>query len=49
MSSPIRLIVSDIDGTLVRQDKSLSEGVISAVGRARAAGIAVSLISARLG
>ncbi|PMZ33171.1 Cof-type HAD-IIB family hydrolase, partial [Pseudomonas sp. GW247-3R2A] len=33
--------------TLVRQDKSLSEGVISAVGRARAAGIAVSLISAR--
>jgi len=47
MSSRIRLIVSDIDGTLVRQDKSLSEGVISAVGRARAAGIAVSLISAR--
>lgn len=47
MSDPVRLIVSDIDGTLVRQDKSLSDGVISAVGRARTAGIAVSLISAR--
>ena len=47
MSGPIRLIVSDIDGTLLRQDKSLSDGVISAVGRARTAGIAVSLISAR--
>lgn len=47
MSDPIRLIISDIDGTLVRQDKSLSDGVISAVGRARTVGIAVSLISAR--
>ena len=47
MSGPIRLIVSDIDGTLLRQDKTLSDDVISAVGRARMAGIAVSLISAR--
>jgi|TARA_R110000868_G_scaffold371782_2_gene635550 Cof subfamily protein (haloacid dehalogenase superfamily) len=47
VSGRIRLLVSDIDGTLVRRDKSLSEGVIAAVGRAKAAGIAVSLISAR--
>ena len=43
----IRLIVSDIDGTLVRHDKSLPDQNITAVARARAAGIAVSLISAR--
>ncbi len=47
MNARIRLLVSDIDGTLVRQDKSLSESVIAAVGRAREAGVAVSLISAR--
>ncbi|WP_371420252.1 Cof-type HAD-IIB family hydrolase [Tardiphaga sp.] len=47
MNERIRLLVSDIDGTLVRRDKSLSESVISAVGRVKAAGIAVSLISAR--
>ncbi len=45
--SRIRLLVSDIDGTLVRHDKSLSDGVVAAVARARAAGLAVSLISAR--
>ena len=43
----IRLIVSDIDGTMVRHDKSLPDANIAAVARARAAGIAVSLISAR--
>ena len=43
----IRLIVSDIDGTMVRHDKSLPEENIAAVARAQAAGIAVSLISAR--
>ena len=43
----VRLIISDIDGTLVRHDKSLSEAVVAAVGRAKAAGLAVSLISAR--
>ena len=47
MSGPIRLLVSDIDGTLVRHDKSLSDGVIAAVARVREAGVAVSLISAR--
>ncbi|VWX54534.1 Cof-type HAD-IIB family hydrolase [Novosphingobium sp. 9U] len=43
----VRLIVSDIDGTLVRHDKTLSDGVVAAVGRAQAAGLAFSLISAR--
>jgi Cof subfamily protein (haloacid dehalogenase superfamily) len=47
MSGRIRLLVCDIDGTLVRDDKSLSDGVIAAVERVRNAGLAMSLISAR--
>jgi Cof subfamily protein (haloacid dehalogenase superfamily) len=47
MRERIRLVVSDIDGTLVRQDKSLSEGVVAAVQRLRNADVAFSLISAR--
>jgi Cof subfamily protein (haloacid dehalogenase superfamily) len=43
----IRLVISDIDGTLVRNDKTLSEGVIAAAQRLAAGGIALSLISAR--
>lgn len=43
----IRLLISDVDGTLVRHDKTLSDGVVAAVGRAQAAGLPVSLISAR--
>ncbi|MEQ7873441.1 HAD family hydrolase [Sphingomonas sp. ASV193] len=43
----IRLLVSDIDGTLVRTDKTLSEANIAAIARARAAGLRVSLVSAR--
>lgn len=47
MSPRIRLLISDIDGTLVRNDKTLSDAVVAAVGRAQAAGLTVSLISAR--
>ena len=50
MSEPgaaIRLVISDVDGTLVRKDKSLSPQVIAAVQRLRAAGIPFTLISAR--
>ena len=47
LAASIRLVVSDIDGTLVRNDKSLSERTIEAVRRAREAGIAFTLISAR--
>lgn len=43
----IKLVVSDVDGTLVRKDKSLSPQVIAAVHRLRAAGIPFTLISAR--
>jgi Cof subfamily protein (haloacid dehalogenase superfamily) len=42
-----RLLVSDIDGTLVRTDKSLAEPVVAAVRRLQTAGMPVSLISAR--
>lgn len=45
--SAVRLLVSDIDGTLVRQDKTLSEPVIAAIARVVSAGVLVSLISAR--
>ena len=44
---PVRLLVSDIDGTLVRKDKSLGPPVIAAARRLRAAGVKMSLISAR--
>jgi Cof subfamily protein (haloacid dehalogenase superfamily) len=43
----IRLVVSDVDGTLVRKDKSLSPQVIAAVHRLRAVGIPFTVISAR--
>jgi len=47
MTLSIRLVISDIDGTLVRTDKTLSDGVIAAAQRLAAGGIALSLISAR--
>ncbi len=47
MSKRIRLLISDIDGTLVRHDKTLSDAVVAAVQRAQMAGLTVSLISAR--
>jgi len=43
----IKLVVSDVDGTLVRKDKSLSPQVIAAVRRLRDAGVPFTLISAR--
>ena len=47
MSAPIRLLVSDIDGTLVRKDKALHAPVIEAVRRLHDAGVPFSVISAR--
>jgi len=41
------LVISDVDGTLVRHDKSLAEATIAAVGRLTLAGIPFTLISAR--
>lgn len=43
----VKLLVSDVDGTLVRDDKSLSSRNAEAIARLRRAGIKVSLISAR--
>ena len=43
----IRLLVCDIDGTLVRHDKSLPDANVSAIRDLTARGVAVSLISAR--
>ena len=50
MSAPpdrIALVVSDIDGTLVTGDKSLTDGAIRAAARLAAAGVALSLVSSR--
>jgi Cof subfamily protein (haloacid dehalogenase superfamily) len=44
---PIRLVISDVDGTLVRSDKTLSPATIAAVGRLEQAGLPFTLISAR--
>ena len=43
----ISLLVSDVDGTLVRNDKSLSPSVLAAVGRLRDAGIRLAVVSSR--
>ena len=45
--TPIRLLISDIDGTLVRHDKGLPEANVFAIKAAIARGLMVSLISAR--
>ena len=47
MLMSIRLVISDIDGTLVRQDKSLADATVAAFRRLRNAGIQATLISAR--
>lgn len=44
---PLKLVISDVDGTLVRSDKTLSPATIAAVGRLEAAGLPFTLISAR--
>ena len=43
----IRLVLTDVDGTLVRSDKSLSERSIAAVQELHAAGIAFAVTSGR--
>ena len=45
--SAIRLVVSDVDGTLVDKDKRLTDGTVAAVKRLRNAAIAFTVISAR--
>jgi Cof subfamily protein (haloacid dehalogenase superfamily) len=47
MKKPIRLLVSDVDGTLVRHDKSLAPATIEAAHKLLHAHVAMTLISAR--
>ncbi len=47
MAAPIRLVVSDVDGTLVQPDKSLAPGTVAAAGRLRSARIPLAIVSAR--
>ena len=43
----IRMVVTDVDGTLVQPDKSLAASTIAAAGRLAAAGIPLGIVSAR--
>lgn len=43
----IKLVVSDVDGTLVQPDKSLSPGTVAAAGRLQASGVPLAIVSAR--
>lgn len=43
----IRLLVSDVDGTLVAPDKSLPNSAVAAAARLRDAGVLLALVSAR--
>ena len=45
--SRVRLLVADVDGTLVTRDKVLTGRAIAAVGALRAAGILFALTSGR--
>ncbi len=44
---PIRLVVSDVDGTLVKHDRTLATSTIAAAHKLRAAGVKFALISSR--
>ena len=45
--SAIRLVLSDVDGTLVTSDKRLTDATVDAVARLRKAGIAFAVTSGR--
>ena len=47
LDGPIRLLVSDVDGTLVRKDKSLAQATVDAAHRLTRASLTMTLISAR--
>ncbi|MGH4034730.1 Cof-type HAD-IIB family hydrolase [Actinomycetota bacterium Odt1-20B] len=46
-SAPTRLIATDLDGTLLRDDKSVSERTVAALAAAEAAGIEVFFVTGR--
>jgi Cof subfamily protein (haloacid dehalogenase superfamily) len=43
----VRLVVSDVDGTIVRTDKSLAPSTIAAAKRLQSAGVPLAIVSAR--
>ncbi|MCQ8242154.1 Cof-type HAD-IIB family hydrolase [Rhizosaccharibacter radicis] len=45
--TPVRLLVTDVDGTLVRSDRTLAPGTLLAAAALRRAGIRLALVSAR--
>ena len=47
MTTPVRLLVTDVDGTLVGSDRSLAPSTVRAAQALRRAGIALALVSAR--
>lgn len=47
MTAPVRLVVSDVDGTLVTSTKALTPASVAAATRLREAGIALALVSSR--
>ena len=44
---PVRLLVADVDGTLVTSNKKLTDAAIAAVAALRSAGVCFSLTSGR--
>jgi Cof subfamily protein (haloacid dehalogenase superfamily) len=46
-SRPVRLVIADVDGTLVTQEKVLTQRAIEAVDKMRRAGIALAVTSGR--
>ena len=44
---PIRLLLADVDGTLVTQDKVLTDQAVAAVDRLRDAGVLFAVTSGR--
>src|SRR5215212_7614223 len=45
--TPIALVVSDVDGTLLTKDKALTDGAKAAVRRLHAAGVGFTIVSSR--
>jgi Cof subfamily protein (haloacid dehalogenase superfamily) len=44
---PIRLVVTDVDGTLVKHDRTLAPSTIAAAAKLRAAGVKLAVVSSR--
>ncbi len=43
----VKLVISDVDGTIVQTDKSVAESTVAAAARLQAAGVALGIVSAR--